>query len=426
MRHTILTVVISTLLIAGCPGPVSIPEPVVASISKSEGVAGFVAVSTRIEGEGLADAVLSAGGGIRFANTAVTENAILTDIDLTSASPGNFVIVVTTPAGQAETPFAVVQQAVEQERVAPPGDFSSAALFLNPPAALPGFGPPSSAIQSIVDDLNGFWGVSVRVNTYTPGAPDGRGGVWPPNNAFAIAGPEQQIAYDPNWLATIEAQTGSALFTQLVIAHEVGHQVQYQLIGTQNLPRIGGHVELMADCFAGIYLAARGVSADQIAAAQAPLCGGTSVWVDPNSHGSCEERQTAARHGTSLVSTTGGATNEERIRTCVEVPPFGTSGTPTGTPQPPQNPLPPQTPDLPPQGQFQLGCIVVQNFQFFPVTILVDGFFVGTLAPGQSGPIGNLPLGQHQITSVAPNGAFIVVPVLLTSPQEVVCATAGV
>lgn len=388
--------------------------PTLSSIDPGEGVAGFTLKTVRISGQNLTSGSILATGGITFADTVISDSEILTDIDLTNATEGNQLITVMTMAGMATIPFAVVEQ--EMAPAEAPNDLTSAALFINQPQnlLLPNLGPPSPEIQEMINELNSFWGLSVRVNTYTPGTDSGQGMTWPPNNAFSIPGPDQQIAYDAAWLAQIESQQGNDTFTQLVMAHEVGHQVQFQFIGRDNLPMIGGYIELMADCFAGIYLAKRGYTAEQINAAQSPLCGGASVWIDPNSHGSCEERMNATDHGVSINTSNPNADVADRIDVCKATPPFGDQQSGPGS-----DPVPP------PQ-QTVFGCIFIQNYQQFPVQILLNNQFAGVLQPFQGAPIGNLPGGNYQITSIAPSGGFIVVPVTVQFSQQQGCSQVGV
>lgn len=402
------------LILAGCPSPVE-ESPEIASMIPTEGGAGFRVASVRIEGSNLTDATVSIGGQARIENVVATDHSILFDIDLTSAAEGNYSITIDTPSGSAQTTFAVTRAQVTREAPSSAEVDSSqgtAALFLNQnqQLVLPTLAQASPSVQQMVNELNAYWGLSVKINAYVPGTGSTGSGPWSSGNAVSFDRGDQQIIYDQRWLDSIESRLGSNVFTWMVISHEVGHQVQFQLIGRANLPQVNGFLELMADCLSGVFLVQKGFTLDQVSSAHTATCDprSQSIWIDPNpaTHGSCDERLSA--FATSMRA--GRVAPNDAVNECMNLPPFR-----AGSTQPPTTTTPPvntsvqniPTTTQPPSG---MGCVTVQSAQYFPVSIYINGFAIGILAPFSAGSVPGIPPGQYVLTSVAPDGSYIQIP----------------
>ncbi|WP_170201431.1 neutral zinc metallopeptidase [Actinocorallia herbida] len=125
------------------------------------------------------------------------------------------------------------------------------------------------------------------------------------NNAFHCPS-EEAIFYDENWMSEQYDAIGDA-FVYMVIAHEVGHNVQYQL----DLPYPSSIAyELQADCLAGAVLGnpdfvlieegdLEELMEGLAAVADAP---GTP-WYASDAHGTADQRSTAFFSGVEDAST---------------------------------------------------------------------------------------------------------------------------
>jgi len=128
------------------------------------------------------------------------------------------------------------------------------------------------------------------------------GGIYSPmaENAY-YCGPNNYIAWDMNFLSSMyeDPRLGDASI-YLVIAHEWGHAVQYQVYGSLSS---SVETELQADCLAGAAL--RGAINDGVLIEEPGdqdeifnnLVRVADKWGNPRSHGSARERNLAFQTG---------------------------------------------------------------------------------------------------------------------------------
>ncbi|MFI7618752.1 neutral zinc metallopeptidase [Nonomuraea terrae] len=122
-----------------------------------------------------------------------------------------------------------------------------------------------------------------------------------PNNAFYCP-IGHFIAYDERWMEALWNEMGDGS-VYVVIPHELGHAVQAQL---RTGFALNVQLELQADCYAGGTLSAlvgSGVlgteegDADELLLSLAAAGDPTDDWLDPNAHGTAEQRQLAFAKG---------------------------------------------------------------------------------------------------------------------------------
>jgi predicted metalloprotease len=141
-------------------------------------------------------------------------------------------------------------------------------------------------------------------------------GVLPMFDAFYCA-LDWGVYYDDNMVTDLLLiQYGDAA-PGFVFSHEIGHHVGYQLgLWPPSISDKQG--ELMADCFAGVWLASVAgtefleiADADEAVARMLADGDPTWPWFSPNEHGTVEQRQTAV--GIGVLQGADGCTSQELI-----------------------------------------------------------------------------------------------------------------
>jgi predicted metalloprotease len=156
--------------------------------------------------------------------------------------------------------------------------------------------PPGIATQAVMQKLNAFWqsGVVACGCDATQLAMGCR------QNAFVSGNAYGYIFYDANFLNQVDAQSGSPLPADFLMAHEFGHNIQLAL----NLNRPGKLKELQADCLGGYYVGHQSrigaVNQSELVRTFQFACAigdpFVSNWWD-QTHGTCAERVAALQQG---------------------------------------------------------------------------------------------------------------------------------
>jgi len=122
------------------------------------------------------------------------------------------------------------------------------------------------------------------------------------HNAFATQNGPGYIYYDPSLLNTFAAQSGSLLPPAYVLAHEFGHDIQFEYGLSSPVSILN---ELGADCYSGYFIGnlicQNRTNQNDIQQTIMQTCsGGDAVgtpWWNPSAHGSCQQRVTAVLRG---------------------------------------------------------------------------------------------------------------------------------
>jgi predicted metalloprotease len=118
------------------------------------------------------------------------------------------------------------------------------------------------SLNALIPDLSNFWTTNMRnwgwlsyyyaPSVYTYNTSIYRCGQWlSPNNSFACSGSSLgQIYIGTGWTQGLQNSYGDYA-TGVILAHEWGHEIMYDLGWTSRSGTIGS--ELFADCLAGMY-----------------------------------------------------------------------------------------------------------------------------------------------------------------------------
>lgn len=157
-------------------------------------------------------------------------------------------------------------------------------------------GPIGQATVDVMKDLNYFWQSSAVACSCQFDAPTCQG------NAMVLDNGYGYIYFDANLLDSTYFSTGSRLPSDMVVAHEFGHNIQLAL----NLPAsLNKFRELQADCLAGFYVGSRVkrqlVNQYDLVQAFGAACGfgdsASTPWWGQDAHGTCSERVAAVQAG---------------------------------------------------------------------------------------------------------------------------------
>lgn len=177
--------------------------------------------------------------------------------------------------------------------------------FNNPsiyPSFTPSFscGPSGYNSQSMINDINQFWGANMYICSCLGDAP------YCESNAVVYGNTPTQrdfayIFYDPNLLERMLFLSNTFLSPAWLISHEAGHVIQaaYSISYPATVSK-----ELSADCFSGYFLGhlicAGKTDLNAINSTLTTLCtidNGQSAFLDPSGHGSCIERVNSIKFG---------------------------------------------------------------------------------------------------------------------------------
>jgi hypothetical protein len=174
------------------------------------------------------------------------------------------------------------------------------AMIVPPPAPAHLYLPPGPIVVQEMSNVDLFWGSRTQAVVYGPDQPSVMGN--------ALSEPDGYIYYDPNFIAMLDARTFSYAPSQMVFAHEFGHQIQF-VYGTFHNDNLQD--ELGADCYAGYlvaWLACRKAisDADVMNDFQTMCALGSSdpglPWWASGAHGNCQQRTSAFASGVQAYS----------------------------------------------------------------------------------------------------------------------------
>jgi hypothetical protein len=154
-------------------------------------------------------------------------------------------------------------------------------------------GQPGPIVVSEMSYINQFWGSNVAACVFGADQPGVQG------NAVSY-GRLGYIYFDPQLLAALDTAGMSFAPSGMVLAHEIGHEIQgwSSTAGQLSITR-----ELGADCYAGYFLGWLGCLMqlniqDYIAAFNSACSLGTNLpWYAPGNHGTCSMRVQAVQQG---------------------------------------------------------------------------------------------------------------------------------
>lgn len=166
--------------------------------------------------------------------------------------------------------------------------------FAPPPFAC---GQPGEATQSAMKKLNSFWQSNVIACACQADALANSCA----GNAVVYGNGYGYIFYDRNFLAVVDAATGSPLPADFFLSHEFGHNIQMAL--SLNPP--GKNKELQADCLGGFYVGYQAktgqVTAGEVLKTFQFACSigdpTISPWWVSGAHGVCTERAASLQRG---------------------------------------------------------------------------------------------------------------------------------
>lgn len=159
--------------------------------------------------------------------------------------------------------------------------------------------PAGPVVVAEMGKLNEFWESDIGAVVHGPDLPSARG------NAISV--PDGYIYFDPSFLMALDSSAYSFAPSQMVLAHEFGHQIQFQYRTYAGGPA-GSTIfdELGADCYAGYFIGwlmcTRALSASDLQATFTSICSIATAtpptpWWAANAHGTCSERTTMFRRG---------------------------------------------------------------------------------------------------------------------------------
>jgi predicted metalloprotease len=152
-----------------------------------------------------------------------------------------------------------------------------------------------------MSNINAFWAARTQALVYGPDQPTLMGN--------AVSEQDGYIYYDPGFVAMLDAQTYSYAPSQMVFAHEFGHQIQFSY-GTFHNDNLQD--ELGADCYAGFFVAwlacNHAISNSDIMNDFSTMCTAGSTdpglpWWATGAHGNCQQRTSAFAQGARAYAT---------------------------------------------------------------------------------------------------------------------------
>jgi hypothetical protein len=157
------------------------------------------------------------------------------------------------------------------------------------------YGQPGSIVVQEMSNIGAFWNSSTQAIVYGPDQPNVA------NNALSEQ--DGYIYYDPAFLQMFDQETFSFAPSQMILAHEFGHQIQffYQTFRGDII-----NDELGADCYSGYFISwlmcNKAVNQGDLQAAFVSMCqlgnsGDSIPWWAPGAHGNCQQRTTAFSRG---------------------------------------------------------------------------------------------------------------------------------
>ena len=170
--------------------------------------------------------------------------------------------------------------------------YSNASIYPSLPSQYE-CGPVDSVTQSIMNDINSFWGSQMYLCSCRSDQPNCLG-----NAVVYGSAPSHQgygyIYYDSNFLVYLNNISNTLLTPAWLLSHEAGHNVQSEFSATFPTQAIK---ELSADCLSGYFLGnlicngqTNKLEIDSVLNTLCTVDNGQSAFFNPNGHGSCQER----------------------------------------------------------------------------------------------------------------------------------------